>query len=154
MVKHLVLITCFFASHVSASNWRPPERFLQAVRYVESTDGLYTWGDNGRSLGDYQLSEAAWIDVNAWRKARRLPLFDYEIHVWNRNVSRVYAADYLSILHHELKKRLNRPPKVVEVYAAYNMGLTSFAQCNYDLARVNSTTARKCQVIQAIVESR
>lgn len=141
-------------TQVTAANWRPSERLLHAVRCVESADGLLTWGDNGRSLGDYQLSEAAWIDVNAWRKARRLPTFRYQTHVWDRKVSHVYAADYLTILHVELKKRLRRVPTASEVYAAYNMGLASFAQCQYQLARVNPTTARKCQLIEAIMEAR
>lgn len=151
MAKHLVLLMCLVAGNVMAGTWRPSERLLHAVRYVESSHGLFTWGDDGRSLGDYQLSEAAWLDVNAWRKSRDLPTYGYDVHVWNRTVSRAYAADYLALLHHQLKKRLNRPPTAAEVYAAYNMGLASFAQCQYQLARVNPTTAKKCQQIKAMM---
>jgi hypothetical protein len=154
MRKLLALATCLAAIQVSASGWRPPDRFLHAVRHVESAGGRYTWGDDGRSLGDFQLSEAAWIDVSTWRKVRGLPVFEYRTHVWNPRISRIYAADYLSILHGELRKRLNRAPTAPEIYAAYNMGLTSFAQCEYKLARVNPVTARKCQQINDFMQRR
>ncbi|MHC1769354.1 MAG: hypothetical protein AB9869_34575 [Verrucomicrobiia bacterium] len=151
MTRVIVFMACLIAVEVSASGWRPSDRFLHAVRHVESAGGLYTWGDDGRSLGEYQLSEAAWLDVNAWRRVRRLPLFDYRTDVWDPEISRMYAADYLSILHGELKKRLKRVPTAPEVYAAYNMGLASFAQCQYKLTRVNSVTARKCVLIKALI---
>lgn len=139
------------ATHLHAAHWRPTERLLHAVRYVESSHGLFTWGDNGQSLGDYQMCEAAWTDVNTWRKAQGLPVFDYSTYVWNRKISRAYAADYLAILHQRLKQRINRSPTAAEVYAAYNMGLTSFARCQYQLAKVNPTTARKCRIILALM---
>jgi hypothetical protein len=154
MAKKLVLLICLMSGNLEAANWRPNDRLLQAVRHVESSNGLFTWGDNGQSLGDYQLSEAAWLDVTAWRKARDLPTWDYETYVWNPRVSRLYAADYMAILHRELKKRLNRPPTSAEIYAAYNMGLGTFAQCNYKLAKVNPITARKCQQIMAMTATR
>jgi hypothetical protein len=49
-------------------------------------------------------AEALWVDVSAWRKAHGLPTYGYEIHVWNQQISRSYAADYLGILHRELRK--------------------------------------------------
>jgi hypothetical protein len=137
-----------------AATWRPPERLLHAVRFVESSQGLFTWGDHGQSLGDFQLSEGAWADVTEWRKARDLPVYRYEKHVWNSKISRAYAADYLSILHRELKRRLNRPPTAAEVYAAYNMGLGSFAQCRYQLSNVNPITAKRCQLINAMMAAK
>ena len=151
MSKHLWLVACLIAGNVSAAPWSPNDDLLHAVRVVESGEGLYTWGDEGRSLGDFQISEGAWQDVNSWRKSRGLPLYAYEQHVWNKKVSRVYAAEYMQILGRELERRLNRPPKPTEVYAAYNMGLASFAQCKYKLARVNPTTARKCEQIRAML---
>ena len=154
MKKRLVILVCMLAVSAQAATWRPTERLLHAVRLVESAEGLLTWGDNGNSLGDFQLSEAAWLDVSAWRKAHGLPTYQYETHVWNRAASREYAADYLAILHRALHKRLNRTPNPGELYAAYNMGLASFAQCQYKLARVNPTTAKKCQQVNAIAGGR
>lgn len=153
MKKYLVLVYCALVAHGNAATWRPSDRLLHAVHRVESQHGLYTWGDNGQSLGDYQLSEAAWYDVNAWRKARGRPTYHYDQHVWNRKLNRTYAADYLTILQSELKKRLRRTPSEAEIYAAYNMGLTSFARCQYQLANVNPTTARKCQQVRELTAS-
>ncbi len=152
MGKHLLLL-CWLAANVAAETWCPPEEFLHAVRFVESSHGRFTWGDRGRSLGEFQLSEAAWLDVTWWRKARGLPTYDYSVHVWNRQVSRAYAADYLALLRGELKRRMKRPPTVAEIYAAYNMGLSSFAECDYRLANVNPLTAKKCRQIMAMLRA-
>lgn len=151
MTKYLPLLLCLASGQLSAANWRPTERLLHAVRFVESSHGQFTVGDHGESLGDYQISEAAWLDVSFWRKAHGLPTFKYERHVWDREVSREYASNYLTILYGELKKHLNHSPNAAELYAAYNMGLASFAQCRYQLANVNRTTAKKCQKIADIM---
>ena len=152
--RGVIGLAFILVGEVGAAGWRPPERFLQAVRYVESSNGQYTWGDNGRSLGDYQMSEPAWNDVNAWRKSRGLATYSYRRDIWHPGVSRSYAADYLSLLHFELSRRLNRAPSVAEVYAAYNMGLTGFAQCQFQLAKVNPTTVRKALLIKSLVAGR
>jgi hypothetical protein len=150
MMKRLAFLLCLTAQ-VSAATWQPSDRFLHAVRFVESSHGIFTRGDNGQSLGDYQISEAAWMDVSSWRKAHALPAFEYARHVWDKRVSREYAANYFAILHTRLEKHLNRPPTAAELYAAYNMGMTSFGQCRYQLTHVNPMTARKCQQINALM---
>jgi hypothetical protein len=151
-LPRIVLVLLIFPAlcELCFATCRPSERLLHAVRYVESSNGRFTYGDKGRSLGDYQLSRAAWTDVNGWRKSRNMRTYSYDIHVWDKSVSRVYAADYLSILHRELTKRLGRGPTTPELYAAYNMGLTGFAQCGYQLARVNPTTARKSRLVKEL----
>jgi hypothetical protein len=119
------------AANLRAESWAPSQTLLSTVRRIESADGRFTVGDQGRSLGSYQISEAAWCDVSAWRRARGFPTFEYGTRVWSESVSRAYAADYLKILREQLKKRLQRPPSVTELYSAYNMGLSSFAKRNY-----------------------
>jgi hypothetical protein len=151
MAKYLFVLIPMFVAQASATGWRPPERLLHAVRYVESTDGLFTYGDLGKSLGDFQLSEGAWIDVTAWRKARQLKTYDYDRHVYNRVVNRAYAANYITMLHDELERVYKREPSAGEIYAAYNMGLGKFANCKYRLNQVNRTTARKCEQIKAFM---
>jgi len=136
---------------VIAAPWEPSAEFLRAVRYIESSNGLNLYGDEGRSLGDFQISEAAWIDVSAWRKTRKLPAYSYGGHVFNRRINRLYAANYLSLLYTELSSRMSRLPSGAELYAAYNMGLTQFAQCRYELRQVNATTQRKCRLIAEIL---
>lgn len=152
MKTALVLGLGLIAATASAATWRPPDRLLHAVRFVESSHGLQTFGDHGLSLGEYQISEAAWLDVNSWRKARGLSTYKYDRHVWDKKVSREYAADYMVILYRGLEKHLHRAPTSAEVYAAYNMGLSAFAQCHYRLTNVNPTTARKCELILAMMD--
>jgi hypothetical protein len=79
----IILVLWLLAGGVQASDWRPSESLLDAVRHIESADGLLTVGDNGQSLGNYQLSKAAWDDVNAWRRARGVATFKYERDVWS-----------------------------------------------------------------------
>src|SRR5437879_3493443 len=137
MLKHPTLLLLLFISQAAfGANWRPGDDFLSAVRYVESRNGMFLHGDGGQSLGDFQISAAAWTDVNAWRKASKLPCYSYERHVFDRKLNRLYAADYLTILHAELAKKLGRAPTSAQLYAAYNMGLGQFAECKYQLSRV------------------
>lgn len=145
---HLLTAVCLLSFGVYQGNeWRPTDQFLKAVRQVESSDGQFVYGDGGESLGDFQLSEAAWLDVNAWRRARSLKTYRYDRSVMNQFINRVYASNYLSLLHSELNRRLGRPPNHAELYAAYNLGLGSFAQLDFNLRRVNAVTRARCRQI-------
>src|SRR5688500_10900197 len=107
------IVSCAVA--VSATEWHPSTEFLQAVRSVESSNGQFKFGDNGQSLGDYQLSEAAWLDVNEWRRVRSLKTYRYDQAVFNGFINRVYASNYLTILHAELSRKLKRAPTHAEL---------------------------------------
>jgi hypothetical protein len=146
----MAMLVCSL-SPADAATWRPPDRLLHAVRYVESAQGRLQYGDNGQSLGDFQMSEAAWLDVSSFRKSRGMRAYDYNRYVFNPQINRIYAADYLALIFAELEKKLRRRPNVSEIYAAYNMGLQSFAECDYQIRRVNPVTAKKCQQIQRIM---
>src|SRR5881394_2918440 len=104
MPNYLMLMLSLLATEALASEWRPSERLLKAVRVVESADGLQTYGDEGRSLGDFQISEGAWLDVNSRRRARGEKTYDYSRKVLNRQLNRAYAADYLTLIHNELER--------------------------------------------------
>ena len=146
------IVSCAVAA--SATEWQPSAEFLKAVRSVESSNGQFKIGDNGQSLGDFQLSEAAWLDVNEWRRLRSLKTYRYDEAVFNGFINRVYASNYLTILHAELSRKLRRPPNHAELYAAYNMGLAEFAECNYRLSRVNPMTRAKCRQITEFLASK
>jgi hypothetical protein len=138
---------CLKASAV----WRPDERLMDAVCQVESSGGRFVSGDAGSSLGHFQMQKGAWADVVAWRKKQGLPTHNYQTNVFDSGISRLYAADYLTILHTHLKAQYNREPTAGELYAAYNMGLNGFRKCHYNLAEVNPVTRGKCNEIMAAV---
>ncbi|MGV3773804.1 MAG: transglycosylase SLT domain-containing protein [Verrucomicrobiales bacterium] len=149
-----VILFCGVVQVLEGKEWRPPEKFLKAVCFVESSNGQFVIGDDGNSLGHFQLSEGAWLDVNEWRNAKKLKTYNYKKHVMNPEINRSYASDYLTILHGKLSKELKRKPSHSELYAAYNMGIYSFAQCGYDLERVNSVTRAKCGMINSMMKAR
>lgn len=148
-MKHILLLSTVLAcsAFTGATEWRPCDDFLKAVKFVESSNGLMKVGDQGQSLGDFQLSEAAWLDVSEWRKARRLKTYEYDKSVFHSFINRVYASNYLTILHTELTRKLGRQPDHGELYAAYNMGMTMFEGCNFSLSRVNPVTRAKARQI-------
>ena len=152
-MKRIALCILFVSLEVAAlaSEWRPTPGFLKAVRFIESSNGANTIGDNGDSLGEFQLSEAAWLDVNAWRRARGLKIYPYEEAVFHAYINRVYASNYMAILHSELTRKLKRPPTHGELYAAYNLGLSTFAQCDYKIQRVNPITRARCEQIETLL---
>ena len=153
-MKKLVLVLAgLLAWNTYATEWRPSNALLRAVRQVESSNGRHLYGDSGRSLGAFQLSEAAWVDISAWRRARGLKVYSYDRHVFHNYINQTYAADYMAMIHAELSQKLRRAPTNAEIYAAYNMGLGNFQKCNYRLSRVNPVTARKCKEINYLVES-
>ncbi|MEO7298071.1 MAG: transglycosylase SLT domain-containing protein [Verrucomicrobiota bacterium] len=148
----LALLVCLGSFSLEAAPWRPDARLLNAVCQVESNSGKYTYGDNGRSLGHFQLQQGAWSDVTEWRKKRNLLTYDYRGNVFNPQISRSYAANYLTILHDGLLQEYRREPSAGELYAAYNLGMTSFRKCNFKLAQVNSTTEARCKLVNALVQ--
>jgi hypothetical protein len=150
-LSSLALYIALGAATLQAQEWTPSERLLNLVRKIESADGLMLVGDHGNSRGAYQMSAGAWADVNAWRRARNLAGYDYATSVWNESVSRVYAANYLQMLHDRVVKSLGRTPSCGEVYAAYNMGFRAFARCQFSLAHVNSLTAANCRFIDSVM---
>lgn len=146
------VVLAFSFSSAFGGTWNPDERLLNAVCQVESSGGRYLYGDDGVSLGHFQMQKAAWADVSAWRKNRNLPAYNYRPHVLDPRISRIYAAGYLTIIHDRLQGHYKREPSASELYAAYNMGMSNFRKCDYALANVNKVTLGKCQKIEAMLK--
>jgi hypothetical protein len=151
MKKLVYAMAGLIAFEALGSEWRPSDALLKAVRQVESNNGQKLYGDHGNSLGAFQMSEAAWLDVSAWRRERGLKVYSYAGNVMHSYINRAYAADYLAMIHGELSRKLRRTPSPSEIYAAYNMGLGNFADCGYRLAKVNPVTAKKARQVHALV---
>jgi hypothetical protein len=152
-MKWIAIILLLPLLSVRAAEWRPDDRLLNAVREIESSGGKFVYGDDGRSLGEFQITQAAWTDVTRWRRSRGLATYSYRPHVFNPEINRLYAADYITILRGHLVTHLKREPTAGEIYAAYNMGFTGFRRAGFDLNRVNRVTARKSRQIMDMVGS-
>jgi hypothetical protein len=153
--KWIACFVCLLMGLAVASARTPSEHLLDAIRLVESSGGLFVRGDNGLALGDFQIHRAAWEDVNQWRKGRGIKTFNYDRTALAPDVNRAYAADYIRILHEQLRERLRRDPTGAELYAAYNLGLSGFGQkCGFRVNRVNAVTASKCRQINAYLQAR
>ncbi len=152
-MKTLALLLYLCGSDLlHATTWSPHDRFLDAVCQIESGGGRFTYGDRGLSLGHFQIQKSTWADVVEWRKKQNLPTHDYKDNVFNQRISRIYAANYFTILYGRLKQQYRREPTAGELYAAYNMGLEGFRRCNYNLTQVNPITEAKCKQVMALVE--
>jgi hypothetical protein len=71
--------------------------FLSRLAWLESRNDSSAIGDHGKSRGAWQMSEAAWEDVNRLRARQRLPLFDWS-YAHDNGTAREYAVQYLGIL--------------------------------------------------------
>lgn len=153
-MKTIALLLIYFCGTalVTANSWRPHDQLLDAVCQIESSGGKFVYGDGGRSLGPFQIQKGAWSDVVAWRKKQNLPTHTYRENVYNPQINRLYAGDYLTMIYDRLKSEYKREPSPAELYAAYNMGMTNFRKCNYDLRQVNKTTSAKCRQIAAMLD--
>ena len=154
-MKPILLILLLSLTHrvqAGTHSWKPEPAFLEAICQLESNGGRFLVGDSGKSLGHYQMQKGAWLDVVKWRKGQNLPTHDYRNNVLDPKISRIYAANYLTILYHRLWQAYQREPAPPEIYAAYNMGLRRFRQCNYRLERVNRITEEKCKQLVALLE--
>jgi len=149
----MLFLSCLAVSIISVrgEDWAPSTRFLDAVCLIESGGGRYVYGDDGRSLGHFQIQKAAWFDVSVWREKKKLPTYDYQKNVLNPEINRCYAADYLTMIGGRLQQKYKREPAPSEIYAAYNMGMNNFRKCNFDLANVNPVTARKCRLLESLL---
>ncbi len=118
------------------------EHFLDQVAMIESSGGKYLVGDQGKSLGAFQMSRAAWTDATAFRKRLGQTVYRYEDGVMNMKICRSYAASYLKLLEGRLKRLMGRQPTAGHVYAAYNWGLSNLKKARFDLNRVPRVTRR------------
>lgn len=118
------------------------EEFLDKVVMIESSGGKFLVGDQGKSLGAFQMSRAAWKDATAFRKRNGKMIYRYEDGVMEMEICRSYAASYLQLLEQRLKRLMGRQPTAGHVYAAYNWGLSNLKSARFDLRRVPKVTRR------------
>lgn len=116
-------------------------KFLDRVREIESSGNALAVGDRGRSIGAYQISRAAWSDVNVYRQSIGLNALPYSA-AFHEPSARIFAAQYMIILKSRLAVALKRMPTNREIYAAYNTGFRRFKTHGFSLRHTPKTTQR------------
>ena len=124
---------------------------IDAIRAVESPTGKP--GDNGRSRSHWQLSRAAWDDVNRQRRQQRLKLYTWRNGTRNEYVSKTYARAYVDMIATRIARKLKRPAQPREIYAAYNWGITNFARIGYRFHNAPHRIRERAQRVQNLTES-
>jgi hypothetical protein len=133
------------ASMPPCQSWN---RFLDALATVESNNNPNAIGDNGKSLGAYQIQLAVWQDVNKSRGVgAKLPFGtgSHGIH------ARDFAFSHLTNLHARLVK-VGITPTCANMYAAWNLGFTGFKRRGFEISRCPATTQRAAVKINNLMK--
>ena len=139
MNAHLIS-TCVLLSLANsnrAANWTS---VINAVGQVESGMLHGAIGDGTDSRGAWQITEAAWKEVNELRKVHKRQRSPWKLGSHNPVIARSYVADLLGLINRRLSVLLGRPPTVQELYAAYNLGLTGFQRRKFMLENCPAVT--------------
>ena len=124
---------------------------VDAIKKVESHTGRP--GDRGQSRSHWQLSNAAWTDVNRIRKAQRLKTYTWKHGTKNEFISRVYATAYVDHLAQRISAQLKRPATPREIYVAYNWGVTRFARVGFNFERAPGFVRERAQRVENLTEA-
>lgn len=117
-------------------------KLIHAVGFVESNNNPNAIGDSGAANGSFQMHRPAWADCSAWLKSQGFKATPYEQGVNDPTVSHYYAKIYLSLLHRQLARALDREVTAGDLYAAYNLGFTGYKRRGFDLSKCPSITQR------------
>ena len=117
-------------------------KLIHAVGFVESNNNLNAIGDSGAANGSFQMHRPAWSDCSAWVKSQGFKATPYDQGVNNPAVSHYYCKIYLSLLHRQLARALDREITAGDLYAAYNLGFTGYKRRGFDLSKCPTITQR------------
>lgn len=113
------------------------DELVHKVGIIESNLRTDAVGDNGESLGAFQISRRAWADAAAYSVLTSGP-HDYTLPIdWKGNAhdyEMSYRAATLILRMHEERMIKNRiKPTAFKLYMAYNMGFNGAASHNFDI---------------------
>lgn len=97
--------------------------FLDHLAMLESSGDDHAIGDKGKARGRYQLTQAAWDDVNRRRAARGEGPWDWKTYAHNTAISRLFARDHCEWLATMIAKQQGQVSERW-VYWAYRCGYT------------------------------
>lgn len=113
------------------------EDLVHKVAIIESNGNPDAVGDNGESLGAFQIGREAWADAVAYSRINHGP-HDYILPSDWKGYAKDYemsyrAATFILKMHEErmLKNRIKPTP--FKLYMAYNMGYNGASQHGFDI---------------------
>jgi len=131
------MFLCLTASAVEING-----KLIHAVAMVESGNNPRAVGDQGKANGAFQMWKPAWTDCSRWLEKNGLKSTPYKRGVNDPNISHQYCKVYLSLLHRQLDKALDRDVTAADLYVAYNLGFTGYKRRGFDLRKVPTITQR------------
>jgi hypothetical protein len=125
------------------------EQFLDTVRKVESDNGRLLVGDEGHSLGPYQMSEPAWNRVSEIRRKLGYTVYRNWRHYssWE-TVAREYARDYTTWLELQIIKQYGSATPE-QVYAAYNCGFHKLKSVGGQVSHLRKDIQDRCALFSS-----
>lgn len=112
--------------------------FLSKVEAIESNGRANAIGDNGRSVGLFQFSRAAWTDCSKIRQKQGLSVYPYS-NATNAYISRLYSGTWFRHLESRLVASRQKPTREL-LLACHQCGINGVKRRNYDLQKVPKTT--------------
>ena len=127
------------------------DELIHKVAIIESNVNPDAVGDNGDSLGAFQIKRSAWADAVAYSKLVAGP-HDYHLPEDWKGHAKDYemaqrAAELILKMHEERMIKNKVKPTEFKLYMAYNMGYHGASRYNFD---INQTWGfRKAILIRA-----
>lgn len=128
------------------------DTFVEAVALIESGGNSQAKGDASKAAGRWQMHEAAWADITAYRLRKGWQVWPYE-QAQDASVARLYARDYLTMLENQLRNVLGDCVTPEMIYAAYNMGFGNFRKREFLIENSPSTTRAACLRVSQMLAS-
>lgn len=124
------------------------EDLIHKVGIIESNLNENAVGDNGRSLGAFQISQEAWADAVAYCRVNAGPHDFFLTSDWKRGAhdyEQSHRAAGMILKMHEERMIKNRiKPTPMKLYMAYNMGYMGASQFNFN---VNVTYGKRKAIL-------
>ena len=124
---------------VSAGEGARTSTLIERISYRESRNNDDAIGDHGDSLGRFQMSSAAWADVNSLRRSQRLPEFQHGF-AHDPGIGREYCVQFLHILNSHFHRTFGRDATETELLRMYRKG---FSGSKYGRHKVRSASLKK-----------
>lgn len=96
-------------------NATPSNKFIDAICKIESNNGMYVVGDNGKAIGCLQIWKSVVDDVNKYSKVK----YTYDDRY---DKEKSYQMFRLYVGHYATQKRLGRKPTNEDMARIWNGG--------------------------------